>query len=60
MAATKDGNLYLVLSEEDTSMAGLKLGEGEDKELSSDLALIPFRAIDVITTPPPPPTKSSR
>ncbi len=40
MAATKDGNLYLVLSEEDTSMAGLKLGEGEDKELSSDLALI--------------------
>jgi len=40
MAATKDGNLYLVLSEEDTSMAGLTLAEGEDKELSSDLALI--------------------
>jgi hypothetical protein len=40
MAAAKDGNLYLVLSEKDTSMAGLRLGEGENKELSSDLALI--------------------
>jgi hypothetical protein len=39
MAAGDEGNLYLMLSDEGTLMASLGLTEGEDKGLSSDLAL---------------------
>jgi hypothetical protein len=40
ISAGDEGNLYLVFTEKDIPMVGLGLTEGEDKDLSSELALV--------------------
>ena len=40
IAAMDEGELYLMLSQERIPMAGLRLAEGENRGLSSDLALV--------------------